>query len=55
MSVYLIEVKHETITPITLKAGSKQEAIDRVLKNEGEPGHSYHGNTEIVSIPCQDG
>lgn len=50
MKSYLIEIKSETITPVTVQASSSDEALEKVLHNEGVAGDSYHGEISLLSI-----
>ena len=47
---YLIEVIQETITPVTIEAGSEKEALEIVLHQQGVAGDPYAGETKILSV-----
>ena len=51
---YLVEVKQELITPVTVEADSQQEAIELVLGQQGYTGDTYPGETHIASVRRMD-
>ena len=51
---YLIDTKYEVHTTVTVVADSLQEAEERVLRGEGEPGQQHPGDIVIVSIRLLD-
>lgn len=52
---YLVDVRCETLIPITIEAESEQEAQDKVREGLGEPGQYSPGETAIVSVRLLDG
>lgn len=52
---YLVEVKQEIITPVTVEANSQREAIESVFRQQGHAGDSYPGDTQIVHVRRLDG
>ena len=54
MKTYLVDVKHETITPVVIEAVTKQEAIELVLQQHGVAGDSSPGITEVLAVRCLD-
>lgn len=38
---YLVEISQAQITPVIVVADSNQEAIERALRGEGNPGDSW--------------
>ena len=54
MKSYLLEIKHETITPVSIEANSSQEAIEKALRNEGHSGNSYPGETIVLNVRAVD-
>ena len=54
LKLYLVEISHERITPITVLADSIAEAKDAALNNSGEPGDEYSGDSRIIAVRCLD-
>lgn len=49
---YLVEISHERISPITVEAESREEAIERAMASEGELGQELDGETKVVCVRC---
>lgn len=49
---YLVEVKQETIIHVSVDAENEQEAVERVLRHEGDPGDSIPRDPIILSARC---
>lgn len=55
MSRYLVDVRRETIIPVTIEANSESEATEKVREGLGDPGQHHPGELEIVSVrPLDD-
>lgn len=54
MNRHLVDVRRETILPITIEAESEQEAEEKVREGFGEPGQYSPGETVIVSVRLLD-
>ena len=54
MSRYLVDIRRETVIPITIEADSKQEAQDKVREGLGESGQYSPGEIEIISVRLLD-
>ncbi|MEH6559586.1 MAG: hypothetical protein V7708_17455 [Oceanicoccus sp.] len=52
---YMIEVKQEFITPITVDANTQREAVEKVLGQQGNAGDTFPGETLIASVRRLDG
>ena len=42
----LVEVESCMVTPVTVEADSASDAVDRVMRGEGEPGQSWYRQLE---------
>jgi hypothetical protein len=49
-SLYRIEVTHELITPVSIRASSEKDAKEKVLQGEGEAGDTFPGETFVARI-----
>ena len=52
---YLVQICQTQITPVIVVANSKQEAIERALKGEGNPGDSWHEEPHSKRVVCLEG
>lgn len=49
---YLVEVASQNVVPVVIVAASEQEAIECVLRQQGDAGEPYPGRTEVIAIRC---
>ncbi len=54
MNRYLVDVRRETLIPVTIEAEGEQEAADKVRDGFGEPGQHHPGEIVIVSVRLLD-
>lgn len=54
MNRYLVDVRRETLIPITIEADSEQEAQDKVREGLGESGQYSPSEIQIVSVRLLD-
>jgi hypothetical protein len=47
---YLVEFITKTVTPVTVKADTPQEAIEHALRQEGYAGDTYYQDTEVLNV-----
>ena len=51
---YLVEVSPNPIIPVTVEANTEQEAIEQVLKQNGEAGDTYYAEPTFKVKPLED-
>lgn len=52
---YLVEISHERITPLTVRAEDRDHAIALALDNNGDPGDEYCGEIKVINIRRKHG
>lgn len=52
---YLVQICQQQITPVIVIADSPQEAVDRALKGEGNPGDSWQEEPYSKRVVCLEG
>ncbi len=49
---YLVEVASQTVVPVVIDAVSEQEAIECVLRQQGDASEPYPGITKVIAVRC---
>jgi hypothetical protein len=47
---YLVQISQAQVTPVIVVANTPQEAIDRALKGEGNPGDSWQEEPKSTRV-----
>jgi hypothetical protein len=47
---FLVEFSTKKITPVTVEADTPQEAIERVLRQEGHAGDTYYEDMKLLKV-----
>jgi len=51
---YLVQICQQQITQVIVVADSPQEAVERALKGEGNPGDSWHEEPYSKRVLCME-
>ena len=49
---FIVEVASQTVVPVIVIAACKQEAIECVLRQQGDACEPYPGETEVMAVRC---